>query len=74
MIAACRTVPRLKRRREALGLGADLLRSGPGVPFSLSESLARGDSGALLTGLDDVLGESGHAFRGFAPCPQTAPA
>ena len=43
------------------------------MPFSLSESLARGDSGALLTGLDDVLGESGHVFCGFAPRPQTAP-
>ena len=44
------------------------------MPFSLSESLARGYSGALLTGLDDVLGESGHAFCSFAPRPQTAPA
>jgi hypothetical protein len=44
------------------------------VPFSLSESLVRGDSGALLTGLDDVLGESGHALCGFAPRPQTASA
>ncbi len=37
-------------------------------------NMPRGDSGELITRLDSVLSESGHAVWGLAPRPQTAPA